>query len=271
MIATFAVLLGSLGSLRENVGETVRINRFSRYDHVDRFPKPGDLAALGFKMPKELLLDLFARDPGLAIDVILGEDLIRGLEVNLYVLERKSRIERAVEKVEELCYFRRPLKYRRQPKRGEIGKFQRPAIGEKRAGLMAEFQEELGFPPAPKLDVFGKLDPSKAIPAEMRGQEIFFGKGQCGACHAAPCYTDNLMHDLKTERFFKPEMINGLIEVGDGAVKTFPPRGIKDSPPYLHDGRLLTLDDTVEFFNLVLGTKLTGEEKHDLVAFLRTL
>jgi cytochrome c peroxidase len=137
--------------------------------------------------------------------------------------------------------------------------------------LMAEFQEELGFPPAPKLDVFGKLDPSKATQAELRGQEIFFGKGQCGACHAAPYYTDNLMHDLKTERFFKPEMINGINEVGDGAVKTFPLRGIKDSPPYLHDGRLLTLDDTVEFFNLVLSTKLTGEEKHDLVAFLRTL
>src|SRR5467141_2651514 len=46
--------------------------------------------------------------------------------------------------------------------------------------LMAEFQEELGFPPAPKLDVFGKLDPSKATAAELRGQEIFFGKGQCG-------------------------------------------------------------------------------------------
>src|SRR6202140_3787529 len=107
--------------------------------------------------------------------------------------------------------------------------------------------------------------------AELRGQEIFFGKGRCGACHAAPYYTDNLMHDLKTERFFKPEMINGLNEVGDGAVKTFPLRGIKDSPPYMHDGRLLTLDDTVEFFNLVLGTKLTGEEKRDLAAFLRTL
>jgi cytochrome c peroxidase len=137
--------------------------------------------------------------------------------------------------------------------------------------LMAEFQEELGFPPAPKLDVFGKLDPSKATPAELRGQAIFFGKGQCVACHAAPYYTDNLMHDLKTERFFKPTMINGLSEVGDGAVKTFPLRGIKDSPPYMHDGRLLTLDDTVEFFNLVLGTKLAGEEKRDLVAFLRTL
>jgi cytochrome c peroxidase len=137
--------------------------------------------------------------------------------------------------------------------------------------LMAEFQEELGFPPAPKLDVFGKLDPAKATPAELRGQDLFFGKGRCGTCHAAPYYTDNLMHDLKTERFFKPVMINGLWETGDGAIKTFPLRGIKDSPPYLHDGRLLTLDDTVEFFNLVLGTKLEPQEKQDLVAFLRTL
>jgi cytochrome c peroxidase len=138
-------------------------------------------------------------------------------------------------------------------------------------GLMAEFQEELAFPPAPKLDVFGRLDPSKATPAEMRGEELFFNKGRCGFCHAAPYYTDNLMHDLKTERFFKAEMINGMWAVGDGAIKTFPLRGIKSSPPYMHDGRLLTLDDTVEFFNLVLGVKLTAEEKRDLVAFLLTL
>ncbi len=42
-------------------------------------------------------------------------------------------------------------------------------------------------------------------------------------------------------------------------------------PPYLHDGRLLTLEDTAELFNLILGLKLTGREKLDLVAFLRQL
>jgi hypothetical protein len=35
--------------------------------------------------------------------------------------------------------------------------------------------------------------------------------------------------------------------------------GIKDSPPYLHDGRLLTLEDSVEFIILVLGTQLTAK------------
>ena len=138
-------------------------------------------------------------------------------------------------------------------------------------GVMAEFQEELAFPPAPKLNVFGKLDPSKATAAELRGQDVFFGKGQCAACHVPPYYTDNLMHDLKIDRFFKPVTINNMFAAGDGAIKTFPLRGIKDSPPYMHDGRLLTLDDTVEFFNLVLDTKLSQQEKQDLVLFLRTL
>ena len=79
------------------------------------------------------------------------------------------------------------------------------------------------------------------------------------------------MHNLKVERFFKERMINGRKASADGPIKTFPLRGIKDSPPYLHDDRLMTLEDTVEFFNLVLGVNLNGAEKKDLVAFLRTL
>ena len=137
--------------------------------------------------------------------------------------------------------------------------------------FMGEFQEILDFPPAPKLDVLGKLDPKKATAAELRGQTLFFGKGQCATCHVPPYYTDNSMHNLRAERFYKPQMINGMMAAADGPIKTFPLRGIKDTPPYLHDGRLLTLDDTVEFFNLILGTQLTADEKQDLVVFLRAL
>ena len=97
----------------------------------------------------------------------------------------------------------------------------------------------------------------------LRGEKLFFGKAQCAVCHPAPFYLDNQMHDLRTERF--------VDEAPLGEVKTFTLRGIKDSPPYLHDGRCLTLEDTVEFFNLVLELKLTKEEKKDLVAFLRQL
>lgn len=137
--------------------------------------------------------------------------------------------------------------------------------------FMAEVQELFDFPPAPKLNIYGMLDQKKATEVELRGQDLFFGKARCSFCHHPPYYTDNLMHNLKAERFYKPHMFNGVMASADGPIKTFPLRGIKDSPPYLHDGRLLTLEDTVEFFNLILEVQLTKQEKDDLVAFLRAL
>ena len=136
---------------------------------------------------------------------------------------------------------------------------------------MSEFQEILDFPPAPKLNLYGRLDRKKATPAEIRGEELFFGKANCSSCHTPPFYTDNLMHDLMVERFYKPRMEGGMMITKQGPIKTFPLRGIKESPPYLHDGRLLTLEDTVEFFNLVLELNLAAQEKSDLVAFMRAL
>jgi cytochrome c peroxidase len=136
---------------------------------------------------------------------------------------------------------------------------------------MAEFQSILDFPPAPKLDVYGKLIPALATEAEKRGEELFYGKAECSSCHSGPYFTDNSMHDLKVERFFEPKMVNGRLMTNVGPIKTFPLRGIRHSPPYLHDGRLLTLDDTVEFFNIVLDLRLTEAEKKDLLAFLYVL
>lgn len=129
---------------------------------------------------------------------------------------------------------------------------------------MAQLQNMLDFPPAPKLNSLGRLDAKLASEDELRGEQLFFGKAQCAVCHPAPAYLDHQMHDLRVERFLKNEP-------GDGPIKSFTLRGIKDSPPYLHDGRCLTLEDTVEFFNLVLGLKLSGQEKRDLVAFMRQL
>lgn len=128
---------------------------------------------------------------------------------------------------------------------------------------MAQMQNLLDFPPAPRLDVLGRLHPAKASAQALRGEKIFHGKGRCAGCHMPPAYLDQQMHDLHLERF--------LDEPGDGPIKIFTLRGIKDSPPYLHDGRCLTLEDTAEFFNLVLGLKLETAEKADLVAFMREL
>lgn len=128
---------------------------------------------------------------------------------------------------------------------------------------MAQMQNMFDVPPAPKLDPAGRLDRSRATQAELLGEQIFYTKGRCGSCHYPPFFMDQQMHDLKLERFTR--------EPGDGPIKTFTLRGIKESPPYLHDGRCLTLEDTVEFFNLVLNLGLTQEEKGNLVAFLQAL
>ncbi len=137
--------------------------------------------------------------------------------------------------------------------------------------MMAQMQNLFDFPPAPKLDVFGKLDPDKATDEEMMGQEIFFGKANCAVCHPAPFYTDDKMHNLQVQRFYEPRMSNGKWITAVGPIKSFTLRGIKDSPPYMHDQRLLTLEDTVEFFNIVTQINLTEEEKKALVAFMRCL
>lgn len=128
---------------------------------------------------------------------------------------------------------------------------------------MGDMNSILDYPPAPKLGPNMKLISSKSTEAELRGEAIFNGKGQCAACHYGPAFVDDYMHDLQVERFYvgRPE----------GPIKTFPLRGIKDSPPYLHDGRLPTLADTVEFFNLVLELQLNQQEKDDLVAYMLAL
>jgi cytochrome c peroxidase len=186
-------------------------------------------------------------------------------------IQRLFGSQRALRSVEDFTEFEQRAAYFDGDQVSAVAKGISPLSRGDQVHFMAEVQDLLDFPPAPKLDLFGKLDPKKATEAELRGEKVFFGKGRCAECHPAPYYTDNSMHNLKVERFYKPQTINGMFATAQGPIKTFPLRGIKESPPYLHDGRLLTLEDTVEFFNLVLGTKLTKEEKSDLVAFLRCL
>jgi cytochrome c peroxidase len=187
-------------------------------------------------------------------------------------IQRLFGSQRALKSIEDFTEFEQRAAYFDGDTLSSVAKGINPLERGSQVHFMSEFQELLAFPPAP-LSWDGKLDPRKfaADSPEMKGQELFFGKARCSVCHPAPYYTDNLMHDLKVERFYKTQTINGLVATTQGPIKTFPLRGIKESPPYFHDGRLLTLEDTVEFFNLILELRLDGQEKKELVAFLRQL
>ena len=95
---------------------------------------------------------------------------------------------------------------------------------------MAQMQNIIDFPPAPKLDPLGRLDPTKATARELAGEKLFLGKAHCAACHSPQTsFTDNKMHDLKLERFYQTgQTVNGLVELPDGPIKTFTLRGIKE-------------------------------------------
>ncbi len=196
----------------------------------------------------------------------IGTPSLRGVNI-----QRLFGSQRAMKSVEDFTEFEQRAAYFD----GDPVQAQRKGVNILERGsqvhFMAELQDLLDFPPAAKLNVLGRLDPAKATESEVRGQALFFGKAECATCHIPPYYTDNLMHNLRVERFYTERMINGRKASADGPIKTFPLRGIKDSPPYLHDDRLLTLEDSVEFFNLVLALKLNDQEKNDLVAFMRAL
>ena len=125
------------------------------------------------------------------------------------------------------------------------------------ANRMGDFNSIIDFPPAPKLGPGGKLFKDKATEQELRGEELFFGKATCSSCHNGPAFTDDYMHDLQAGK---------ILFGSSGRVrsKTFPLRGIKDSPPYLHDGRLPTLHDAVEFFNLSFGIGFDGRMRRKI-------
>lgn len=188
-------------------------------------------------------------------------------------IQRLFGSQRALRSVEDFTEFEQRAAYFDGDQVSASAKGVNPLERGSQVHFMAEVQDLLDFPPAPGLSWDGKLDPKKFDDKtpEMQGQKLFFGKAQCSTCHPAPYYTDNSMHNLKVERFYKTQTINGLVATAQGPIKTFTLRGIKESPPYFHDGRLLTLEDTVEFFNLVLELKLTTQEKQQLVAFMRQL
>lgn len=188
-------------------------------------------------------------------------------------IQRLFGSQRALKSIEDFTEFEQRAAYFDGDPVSASAKGINPLERGSQVHFMAEVQELLDFPPAPGLRWDGKLDPKKfaADSLEMQGQKLFFGKAQCATCHPAPYYTDNLMHDLKVERFYKTQTINGLVATAQGPIKTFTLRGIKESPPYFHDGRLPTLEDTVEFFNLILELKLEAQEKKALVAFMRQL
>lgn len=132
------------------------------------------------------------------------------------------------------------------------------------------------------------LGDSKAMDeAAVRGMALFKGKARCVLCHNGPNFTDNQFHNLGVPQAgpLKEDLGRFMVsrqERDKGAFKTPTLRSIVETAPYMHDGVFKTLEEVVDFKNaggganpnlspLMKPLNLTGEEKADLIAFMKAL
>ena len=78
---------------------------------------------------------------------------------------------------------------------------------------MAQMQNIIDFPPAPKLDPLGRLDPAQGDRAGAGRRAGLHGQGTVRRMpHPADVVHRQQMHDLKLERFYEPgETVNDFV------------------------------------------------------------
>lgn len=144
---------------------------------------------------------------------------------------------------------------------------------------IASFERTLVSGPSP-------FDEKKLTAEQRRGNDLFFGKATCFACHSGAHLTDFQFHNIGVGAD-SPETDPGRFALSKakrdlGAFRTPTVRNLRHTFPYMHDGSLKTLEEVVEFYDKggtspnrfdfeIKPLGLSDAEKRDLVAFLRAL
>jgi cytochrome c peroxidase len=157
------------------------------------------------------------------------------------------------------------------------------ATAETIAKSIAAFERTVLSGDAP-YDRFKAGDKTALSEAAQRGMNVFFNKAHCSACHQGPNFTDGAFHNLGVGIHDPQPDLGREAEtklLGDrGAFKTPTLREIAKTAPYMHDGRLKTLEDVVEYYvkggtpnpqldEEIFPLKLSEQDRADLVVFLK--
>jgi cytochrome c peroxidase len=129
-------------------------------------------------------------------------------------------------------------------------------------------------------------DKSAMTAPQVRGMNVFFNKAACDACHVGFNFTDGSYANIGIGMDGpKPDLGRYVVSKRDedkGAFKTPTLREVEHTGPYMHDGRIKTLDEVIEHYDKggiknpylhqrIKPLGLTVQEKRDLVAFLLAL
>jgi cytochrome c peroxidase len=136
-------------------------------------------------------------------------------------------------------------------------------------------------------DRFRGADANALTAVEREGLRLFRDKARCYICHSGDHFTDEDFHNTGVAWHGARLLDAGRFTVTgrryhNGAFKTPTLREIANTPPYMHDGSLGSLEDVIEFYDKggnanpwldenIQPLKLTAEEKRALLAFLRAL
>ncbi len=118
--------------------------------------------------------------------------------------------------------------------------------------------------------------PERDKAAVARGRRLFFSpEVGCGACHPAPLYTDNRLHEVGTQGEFDFTLSAAGRRIPQTRFKTPSLVEVWRTAPYRHDGRYATLREVITQGNHgdLRGktSHLTEAQVDDLIAFLRSL
>lgn len=135
-------------------------------------------------------------------------------------------------------------------------------------------------------DRYKKGDKKALTPEQVRGMSVFFDKAKCDRCHENTNFTLNAYNNIGIGMDKPNPDLGRYVITKDprdwGVFKVPTLRDIEHTAPYMHDGRLKTLEEVVDYYdkggipnqNLDANIKklnLTEQEKKDLVAFLKAL
>lgn len=154
-------------------------------------------------------------------------------------------------------------------------------------------------------DSYMEGDKTAMSAAQIRGFNLFMGKGQCGSCHFAPLFNGLIPPLYKLTEYEilgtpANDDFNKLIKDTDvgrygffpisyyqAAFKTPTVRNVEMTAPYMHNGVFKDLEKVVQFYNLgggaglhldlpgqTLSAKplhLSDQEVHEIVVFMQSL
>ena len=110
--------------------------------------------------------------------------------------------------------------------------------------------------------------------AAARGEKLFAGKARCASCHVPPLFTEpgwNCTRRTRSESTIFKRSVRLT-----SCTRTTPLRALWETKQihkggFYHDGRFATVKDVVEHYNDHFTLSLTGEEKRNLIEYLKSL